>query len=163
MNRLPAATRDATGRTILVIAIIAVAGGVGVTALGFLRKRACLLLALLLVVVCTESINIGVLPSIDPYLSARWHGQLLHNDAHPDRIFTYELPRSWCYGLAFYLHRELPEWSPGDPDAALVLTTPDGLRDMRQLGRFRGELDETARGVLYVPVVPIPRRLSVTH
>ncbi len=38
-----------------------------------------------------------------------------------------QLRRTWNYGLAFYFHREIPEWSPQDPDAALVLTSPRGI------------------------------------
>jgi hypothetical protein len=100
---------------------------------------------------------VAILPRIDPYVSGRWHAQLMRNNLHPDRIFAYRLPRSWNYGLAFYFHRELPEWSPSDPDPALVLTTPQGLKEIRQARRFSGDLEETYQGVLYVPIGPIPR------
>lgn len=104
-----------------------------------------------------EIASLGVLPSLDPYISARWHGGFLRNDLHPDRIFEYRLARSWTYGMAFYLGRQLPAWSPSDPDPALILTTPDGLKSIRSLGRFYGSLDETYKGILYVPVGPVPR------
>lgn len=81
----------------------------------------------------------------------------MRNDLHPDRIFTYHLSRSWVWSLAFYFHRELPEWSPVDPEAALVLTTPGGLDEIRKFGRFQGNLDEPYVGVLYVPVNQAPR------
>ena len=83
----------------------------------------------------------------------------MRNDQHPDRIFTYRVQRAWDYGLAFYLQRELPEWSPTDPEAALVLTSPQGLEEIRQLGRVSGTLDEGYGGLLYVPIqrVPTPR------
>jgi hypothetical protein len=93
-----------------------------------------------------------MLPKLDPYISARPHAQLLLNDRRPERIFTYRLNRSWNYGLAFYFGRELPEWSPIDPQAALVLTNPKGLQEIRRLGRLGGELDESYQGILYVPV-----------
>ena len=114
----------------------------------------------LLVVLCIEIAGIGILPALDPYVSARWHAQFLRNDAHPDRIFTYELPRSWTYGLAFYLGRELPEWNPQDPEPALVLTTPKGLEEMTKLGRFHGDLEEPYKGILYVPAVPGERHTN---
>jgi 4-amino-4-deoxy-L-arabinose transferase-like glycosyltransferase len=158
MRRLPEEARTECGVAILLLAIIAIAGGVGVAALGWRRKRGFVALALLLVVVCTEIANVSVLPTLDPYVSARWHAQFLRNDAHPDRIFLYQLPRAWNYGLAFYMRREMPEWSPSDPNPALVLTTPKGLVEMRKLGRFEGELDEAPRGVLYVPIAPVPHR-----
>jgi hypothetical protein len=67
------------------------------------------------------------------------------------------LNRSWNYGLAFYFQRELPEWSPEDPEAALVLTTRKGLQEIANAGRFQGELNEAEKGILYVPVAPLPR------
>ena len=101
--------------------------------------------------------NVRVLPALDPFFSARWHRSFLAQDEHPERIFTYRLKRSWDYGLAFYFGRALPEWSPGDPDPALVLTSRDGLHEMEQHGRFRGSLDESSPGIIYVPVFPAPR------
>jgi 4-amino-4-deoxy-L-arabinose transferase-like glycosyltransferase len=98
-----------------------------------------------------------ILPAMDPYLSARSHAAFLRGDLRPDRIYTYHLNRSWNYGLAFYLRRELAEWSPQEPDAALVLTNRKGLDEMVKAGRFLGELNETEQGILYVPIGPIAR------
>jgi 4-amino-4-deoxy-L-arabinose transferase-like glycosyltransferase len=98
-----------------------------------------------------------ILPAMDPYLSARSHAAFLRGDLRPDRIYTYHLNRSWNYGLAFYLRRELPEWSPQEPDAALVLTNHKGLDEIVKAGRFQGELNEIEQGILYVPISPIPR------
>ena len=157
IRRLPQDVRDATGHAILTAAIIAIVGGVAIASLGVLRKRSFLLISLLLAVVLTELAGSRILPALDPLLSARPHAELLSRDLHPDRIFTLDLPRSWDYGLAFYLGRELPEWSPANPDAALVLTTPRGLEEMQKLGRFRGTLDEEYEGILFVPAFPSPR------
>jgi 4-amino-4-deoxy-L-arabinose transferase-like glycosyltransferase len=110
----------------------------------------------LLVAVGVEITSLKVLPGLDPYLSARPHAEFMHNDQHPDRILAYQLSRSWMYGLAFYFHRELPEWSADDPRPALVLTTPAGLETIRKLGRFSGDLQETQPGLIYVPIAPVP-------
>lgn len=109
------------------------------------------------VAIAAEIVSLTILPQLDPFLSARTHAAFMRNDRHPDRIFTYRLHRDWNYGLAFYFHREIPEWFPGDREAALVLTTPDGLAGIRKLGRLQGELDEPYVGVLYVPVGREPR------
>ncbi len=111
-------------------------------------------LSVLAAVVYTD---LRVLPALDPIYSARWHSNYLAHDLHPDRIFTYHLKRAWTFGLAFYFGREIPEWSPDDPRAALVLTTAEGLQEMKHLGRFRGTLDETSEGILYVPAFPEPQ------
>jgi len=104
-----------------------------------------------------EVTSFTILPKLEPLFSARSHAAFMANDKHPDRIFTYHLRRSWDYGLAFYFHRELPEWKPSDPEAALVLTTPQGLAEIEKLGRFQGGLDEPYIGILYVPVQREPR------
>ena len=114
-------------------------------------------LCALAVVLTLEIANVEVLPSVDPLYSARYHAQFMGHDLHPDRIFTFELARSWNYGLAFYFHRQLPEWQSSDPRAGLVLTTPAGLKKITAIGRFRGELDEPDKGILYVPVEMAPR------
>jgi 4-amino-4-deoxy-L-arabinose transferase-like glycosyltransferase len=115
-----------------------------------------LLLSVVFVAVCVEVASLKFLPSLDYAVSARPHAEFMRNDQHPDRIFTYELRRGWAYGLTFYFRRELPEWSPSDPVPALVLTTPDGLEEIKKLGRFRGELEETRPGLVYVPIGPMP-------
>ena len=86
--------------------------------------------------------NIVILPALDPAVSARSYAELLRNDLHPDRLFAFQLKRSWNYGLAFYFHRELPEWSPEDPKAALVLTDRAGFGKVEKAGRFQGELEQ---------------------
>jgi 4-amino-4-deoxy-L-arabinose transferase-like glycosyltransferase len=157
MHRLPPGALENVGRTIFICALLAIGGGIAIAGLGHLRKRIAIPLSLLLIVLLVETAGARVLPALDPYLSARQHAATLHNDRRPDRIFTYHLNRSWDYGLAFYLGREIPEWSASDLEAALLLTTPQGLEELRRLGRFSGTLDETYRGVLYVPVLPAPR------
>jgi hypothetical protein len=110
-----------------------------------------------LLVAATVLASLRVLPALDPYLSARPYAVFLRHDLRPDRIFTFHLNRSWDYGLAFYFQRELPEWSPEDSEAALVLTTRKGLEEIEKARRFQGELNEAEKGILYVPVGPLPR------
>jgi 4-amino-4-deoxy-L-arabinose transferase-like glycosyltransferase len=156
-HRLPATMREALGWAIVAAAITSVAGGFGVIFLAARRKDSFIGASLFLVVALVEFAGLAALPRLDPYVSARWHAQLMQNNRHPDRIFLYRLPRVWNYGLAFYFRRELPEWSPVDPIPALVLTTPAGLNNIRQMKRFYGNLDEAYQGILYVPIGPLPR------
>ena len=157
MRRMPAGARDAAGGTIYFCAALAVGGGILLGALALFRMRHALIVSAVLVVLLVEIAGARILPNLDPYLSARPHASLLRQDRRPDRLFTFHLQRSWVWGLAFYLERELPEWSPEDREAALVLTNPKGLEELRRLGRFRGELEEDYKGILYVPVLPAPR------
>ena len=155
-RRLPAEAKDALGRPIFLCAVLAVAVGLLVIGLTIFHKHTAIPLSLFLVGALVISAGARILPVLDPYISARRHAAVLAQDRRPDRIFTYHLNRSWTFGLAFYLRREIPEWSASDPEAAFLLTTPRGLEELRKLGRFHGNLDEEFEGVLYVPVLPAP-------
>jgi 4-amino-4-deoxy-L-arabinose transferase-like glycosyltransferase len=157
VHRLPAAARDIAGRTILHISILAVASGIVIVVLAFFRNRGALLLSFFVAALCVELAGARVLPALDPFISARFHGELLRNHCYPNRVFTFQLTRSWQYGLNFYLRHEVAEWPPADADAALVITTPQGLDEIRKMGRVQGALDEPYEGILYVPVLPTPR------
>jgi len=150
------------GRATPVLAVVAVAIAIAVAAgILYAGTRRDLRLAVILcsigAVATLEIANTTVLPALDPYISARPHAAFFRNDLHPDRIFTYELRRSWNYGLAFYFHREIPEWSPQDPDAALVLTSREGFEKIQKAGRFHGTEEPPYQGVLYVPIAAAPR------
>jgi 4-amino-4-deoxy-L-arabinose transferase-like glycosyltransferase len=146
-------------------AAIAIVGGVSVAILVFVRPRAALVLSFATVIALVEFAGLRVLPALDPYISARSHEAFLRHDLRQDRLFTYHLPRSWNYGFAFYFGRELPEWSPADPEPALVLTNLQGSTEIFKLGRFHPGADEEERngdgnppqGIVYVPVMPTPR------
>jgi 4-amino-4-deoxy-L-arabinose transferase-like glycosyltransferase len=154
--RLPGDAVDDLQNAFFYCSIIAIAAGCMITALAFIRMRAALGCSLFLILFFVEIASLRLLPALDPYISARHHGETLRNDRHLDRLFTFELQRSWSYGLAFYLNRQIPEWSPSDPEGALVLTTPAGFEQLKRLGRFHGTLEEEYVGVLYVPVAPAP-------
>jgi 4-amino-4-deoxy-L-arabinose transferase-like glycosyltransferase len=109
------------------------------------------------VAAAVEFANIVILPALEPAVSARSAAELLQNDLHPERIFEFQLKRAWDYGLAFYLHREVPEWSPEDRDAALVLTDREGFQKIVKAGRFHGELEQPNQGIFFVPIEPAPR------
>jgi 4-amino-4-deoxy-L-arabinose transferase-like glycosyltransferase len=157
MHRIPPSAREALGHFVLAGAIIAIVGGIAMLYFNLRGGPSFVAASLFLVVLLLQVANLGILPALDPYISARWHAQLMSNDLHPDRIFTYRLQRSWNYGLNFYFGRELPEWSPADPNPALVLTSPAGLESIRRLHRLNSTLDEPYKGILYVPVGPKPR------
>jgi 4-amino-4-deoxy-L-arabinose transferase-like glycosyltransferase len=164
VHKMPLPEHEALRDPTVPAAFVAMIGAVAIAILATRPRGAAKVtsLSLALTTLLVLMAGLGILPRLDPYVSARWHAQLLRNDRHPDRIFLYHLPRAWGYGLAFYLGRELPEWSAGDPDPALVLTTPRGLAEIRQLHRFYGDLEENYQGILYVPIQPVPRSHSAT-
>jgi len=157
LHRLPAVEHDALRNSVWVAVAIAIIGALSTAFLAWHGNPDFVKLSVGLVTLLVIVAGFGVLPHLDPFISGRWHAQLLRNDRHPERIFTYHLPRAWDYGLAFYFGRELPEWSPDDPNPALVLTTPRSMAEIRKARRFFGDLEENYQGILYVPIQPMPR------
>jgi 4-amino-4-deoxy-L-arabinose transferase-like glycosyltransferase len=109
-------------------------------------------------VMAVEAANLEILPQLQSHLSARYYGEFLRYYAHPERLFLYQVPRSWDYGLAFYFGRQLPEWSPSDPDAALVLSTRQGSAAITQMQRSIRLTDEPPAkdALVLVPVTVSP-------
>ncbi len=137
------------------LASLAFAGMIVIVVVFYKRPAIAMPLLVACMAINVAIVSLGELPALDPLYSARPHAAFMRNDQRPDRIFTYRLSRSWGWGLAFYFHRELPEWSPEDPMPALVLTSPDGLERIRKLGRFSGDLEQMQPGLMYVPIGPV--------
>lgn len=156
LHRLPAGAATQTRTPVDAGAMMATAAGVAIGVLASARQRAAIWISLVLVALTVELVGVAVLPKLDPYESARSPGTLLRSDLRPDRLFVYNLPRAWGYGLNFYLGREVHEWLPADREAALVLTTPRGFEQMKNEGYFRGALEEQNRGIVFVPIPPRP-------
>jgi len=156
LRRLPQGAALEIRPEIIASALLAFAGGTCITFLASERQRAAIWISLALVSVLVEAAGMAILPKLDPYYSARSSGTVLQSDRRPDRLFVYDLPRAWEWGLDFYLGRELREWSPADHEGALILTTPRGFGDLKNAGYFRGNLDEQYEGVLLVPIPARP-------
>jgi 4-amino-4-deoxy-L-arabinose transferase-like glycosyltransferase len=138
---------------IKVCATIAVALFGAALLLAGAKQKFLILIALNAVAVAAsvEFANARLLPSIDPFVSARIHGLYAEHNS-TQQFFMYRLSRSWKYGLAFYAHREIPEWTPANPTAGIVLTNPAGYAELRGAHRFRDDFRALDQGLLYVPV-----------
>jgi 4-amino-4-deoxy-L-arabinose transferase-like glycosyltransferase len=115
------------------------AGGFAALTLGNLRRLSlALIISVLTVVVATAGAFTGYAgPSLDHHVSVRYATQaakLIWSNYSPEHTATYKLPRSFQYGLNFYFHRELPEWSPNRTEAGWVFTSPREGGDLRGLG-----------------------------
>lgn len=145
---------------VVICALLAVGGGVAISLLASKYQRTAIWVSLVLVSVVVVVAGVAVLPKLDRYYSARAAGTMLRQDLRPDRLFVYNIPRAWQYGLIFYLGRELPEWSPADREPGLVLTTPRTFEEMKTRGYFTGTFAEPLRGIV---LVPIPARPAPQH
>ena len=98
LHRLPVPLRTRSLR-ILFAAALAIVAGLCLASPSWFRKRGSMLPGSIADGRFGRIAGFAILPRLDPFVSARWHAQLLRNDRHPDRIFVYHLPRSWAYGL----------------------------------------------------------------
>lgn len=156
MRRLPQSAATQVRAPILICVVLTVVGGVLILMLARGRQRATPWISFFLVCATVEIAGVAILPKLDPYYSARAVGTMLRGDLRPDRLFTYELPRTWQFGLEFYLGRELAEWSPTDREPALVLTTQANCEELRKRGLSQVDCAESQGGIAIVPVVARP-------
>lgn len=94
-----------------------------------------------------------VMPWLDPRISPRTIARTVL--AHPDiasEVQTLRLARSWQYGLHFYLHRELPEWSASAPAPRYVLSSLNGIAELKNRGVPFETLDSTSPHAILVKV-----------
>jgi hypothetical protein len=74
---------------------------------------------------------------LDGRLSARAApvgAAIIWKDYSLERSSTYKLQRSFQYGLNFYFHRELPEWSPDRSQPGWVFTSGREEFELRNRG-----------------------------
>ena len=94
-----------------------VAFGCGVVVVVLARRkhpRAALLAIVFSITSIVEIANFKILPRVESQFSSRpLARELLRADPSGEDVGVYDIPRAWHYGLNFYLHRDLPEWTPG--------------------------------------------------
>lgn len=115
--------------------IIAV-GGIPILIMANLRRGLALsVCALLLAIALALTGNAREL--LDQRYSSRDAPQaarIVWNDYSPEGSSTYRLTRSFQYSLNFYLHRELPEWSPDRRTPGWVFAMAKEKAEMENLG-----------------------------
>jgi 4-amino-4-deoxy-L-arabinose transferase-like glycosyltransferase len=120
-------------------ALALVGGGLVSAVLGGLRRlSASLALGTLAVILAIHlALSGAARREIDSAVSARPAPQIaqaIWNNYSPERTSTYKLRRSYQYGLNFYFHRELPEWSVDRVQSGWVFTSGGGGNELRRLG-----------------------------
>ena len=80
--------------------------------------------------------NQMLLPSLDAAISARPVATVLSRqyDVKPEEIAIYQLPRAYQYGMDYYFAKDLPEWTPGNTTASILLFSEG--KDPRPGGDF---------------------------
>ncbi|PYK10438.1 MAG: hypothetical protein DME61_03285, partial [Verrucomicrobia bacterium] len=66
--------------------------------------------------------------------SAPMTAAMIWKEYSPEHSTTYKLRRSFQYGLNFYLHREISEWSPGKSSPVWVYAPGGEIQELRNRG-----------------------------
>lgn len=111
-------------------------GGLAIALLALRRRPAAALLAgAALMAGLVEAANRRALPRLDKYLSPRVAARALQNPpGAAENISAYRLRRAWGYGLNFYLHQELPDWTPQSARPGWVYTNDEGVKQLQRQG-----------------------------
>jgi 4-amino-4-deoxy-L-arabinose transferase-like glycosyltransferase len=117
--------------------------------------RATLMTGILAWVCFIALTNHIAMPWLDPQVSARAIGRsILRNPEIAGSVKVFRVQRGLQYALNFYLHRELKEWSPSDPEDQYVVSSLYGILSLREK-QIRYELvDDTCMDAILVRVWP---------
>jgi 4-amino-4-deoxy-L-arabinose transferase-like glycosyltransferase len=72
-----------------------------------------------------------ILPGTDTIVSTRPAGTYISHKLPLDEVTIYQLPRAYEYGFNYYFNAALPEWTPDDTKAKLVLCGREALESAR--------------------------------
>lgn len=132
LKKLPPDATIVSGNELVLLVILALAAGLVIAGFGLLRQsRIAFLLAAVLMTGLLEWTNRTFVPRLDIHVSSRATSQMLKAEKqHAGEIHVYRLHRAWQYGLNFYMHRELPVWTPQSARPARIVTSPDGAQEL---------------------------------
>jgi 4-amino-4-deoxy-L-arabinose transferase-like glycosyltransferase len=121
------------------VALALVGGGLVSAVLGSLQRFApCLIFSLLTILLSINLVMSGTSrQAIDSSASARpaAQGAIDHLPSQElEAVATYKLQRGLPFGLNFYFHRELNEWSAPVGRSSVIFTSQKGSRELEQMG-----------------------------
>ena len=136
--------------------VVALAGGLAVMALAMLRRTDAALALSILVVLFLLTFTYVSAARLDPQLSARFSAaQITPQQAAV--TYSYKLQRAWQYQLNFYLHREIPEWSPEVAGEAVVVTNQQHLAELKNSAEIVAVISDSSP---QAEVVTVRRKTS---
>jgi 4-amino-4-deoxy-L-arabinose transferase-like glycosyltransferase len=138
-NKLPIAINYFPPQPLLWVAMADFAAAIAALVLAFRGRAKHSLLVAIVSVVLTLYFGLAgnFAWALDLGTSSRWAARPPDNvsiDYWSSHSATYRLNRSFQYGLAFYFHRELPEWSKDTSERSWVYTTPRQMTELSGMG-----------------------------
>ncbi len=138
IDRLPFAIDYFPPRPLLWVEALDWLAAIVAIVLGFRRRPSSALIVTTLCLLCTLGIGLTGDASwaLDLGTSARWATRVpegVSREYWSSHTATYKLQRSFHYGLNFYLHKEVLEWSGDRSERNWVFTTPKEMTELRAM------------------------------
>src|ERR1700688_1596527 len=143
----------ARGPLVSLYILVAAGGGLIVIWAALLRQtRAGLTFSVVLVLFLLNLVYVSI-SKLDPQLSAQSCARQIGLDRAAN-TYSFKLQRSWQYQLNFYLHREIPEWSPNVAGEAMVVTGAKNLAELERSAQVMAVISELSPQAEVVVVRP---------
>jgi 4-amino-4-deoxy-L-arabinose transferase-like glycosyltransferase len=141
------------GPLVSLYVIVAAVGGLIVIGAALLRQpRAGLTFSVVLVLFLLNFVYVSI-SKLDPLFSARSCARQIGVERAAN-TYSFKLQRSWQYQLNFYLHREIPEWSPNVAGEAVVVTGAKNIEELEKSARVIAVVSEQSPQAEVVVVRP---------
>ena len=109
--------------------------------------------------------NCVAMPWLDPQVSSRAIARnILRNPEIAGSLKVFQIRRDREYALNFYIRRELKEWNPSEPQDQYVVSSPNGVSELRKRGIPYELVDDICIDAILVRVRPpaAGHRVNVT-
>lgn len=145
------------GSTLIVLFVVfASVGGLVICAASLVRRPGISLVSAVIVALILLPLGYVALGKLDPQISAR-KAALQIGAERASIIYSFKLQRGSQYQLNYYLHHEIPEWTPATPGHALVITSEKNLPELKTSAQIISVLWNRSSQAEILEVVPLPR------
>jgi 4-amino-4-deoxy-L-arabinose transferase-like glycosyltransferase len=127
------------------------------------RVKAAAIFSAVVMVFLVELSNVGVMPGLERFLSAREAARLFQPFfSNGEPIFFNGAQRAGHFQLSFYLHQELPRWEPKAPRAGLVIVEFGAQKEFEQ-EPIRLRKENAVLWLALYRVAPLPSATELTN
>ena len=129
--------------------------------LGYRRQlRATVTVSALGIALALWQLNTVLMPQLDPFISSRVAAREATALTGGHQLRSFDLHRTWQYGLEYYLRRPVAEWTTDVPQGTVVVTNLRGMRSMQLEGASVILLREVSDEALILRIDPEGERLT---
>lgn len=148
------------GTLVILYILFAALGGLVIISAALLRRTLLGLISAVVLTLFLLTLTYVSVGKLDPQLSARAAAAQI-GPSRTAVTYSFELQRAWQFQLSFYLHREVLEWSPGNPGEAIVVTTEKHLVELKNSAEIMAVISDRSPQAEIVEIKPLPLSRNV--